>query len=703
MSQSMGWLGKMKLTPKLVGLLLLFGVTPMAVVAYIGFSATGDIEASAGQRFQLVSENIADTIDRSLFERYGDVQAFASNGIVQERYNWYASDPQSNEITQAMNKYMGMNGIYYLMMFVDTEGDVVAVNSQDSNGNAIDSAFLYKQNFKNSSWFLALQAEQYTTTMPFTAPGNDKSTGTFIEDLHVDEEVKVVYPGDDGLTLGFSAPVYQSGQVIGYWTNRAKFSLVEEIVQRAYQALLRSGMAGAELTLLDSQGSVLVDYDPSQQGTEDIVHDFNQVIMKTNLVEQGVAMAQEAVSGNSGFMESLHARKQILQIGGYAHFKGALGYPGMNWSVLARVPSEVAALEARAIQRDIWLAVLVCLGAIIPIGLLIGKAVVRQLKPVADVAKQASEGDLTARVPVTTQDEIGEMGQAFNIFLDNLNVMLGQTAQVAHTVAAAAEELSVNGAEVAQASREQSSQSTQVASSVEEMSATANEMARNAKVMASTAKELNGTAVKGGEVVTNSMRGMEAVASTMQVSASRIQALGQQSQQIGEIIRVIEDIADQTNLLALNAAIEAARAGEQGRGFAVVADEVRKLAERTGKATKEIAAVIETVLTGTKEAVTSMESGTSEVQTGMTLVNEAGSRLTEIVTGVQKVSEMVQQLAGSIDEQTQATEQIASGIQSVAGLSQQNESSVGQVVGATTDLSKLASQLQDNLQRFRLS
>ena len=106
--------------------------------------------------------------------------------------------------------------------------------------------------------------------MPFTASGNDISTGTFIEDLHVDEHVKAAYPGDDGLTLGFSAPVYQSGEVIGYWTNRAKFSLVEEIVQQTYQEFTRSGMAGAELTLLDSQGRVLVDYDPSQQGTQDV-------------------------------------------------------------------------------------------------------------------------------------------------------------------------------------------------------------------------------------------------------------------------------------------------------------------------------------------------------------------------------------------------------------------------------------------------
>ena len=703
MPQSQSFLRKLGLTPKLVGLLLVFGVIPMGVVAYIGFTATGSIEESAGHQFQMVSENIADKIDRNLFERYGDVQVFASNRILTERYNWYTADPASNQITQTMNDYVKTSGIYYLTMFVDTEGDVIAVNSLDEKGNAIDTAFLYKKNFNEAAWFQALQAEQYTTAMPFTAKGNEISTGTYIEDVHVDEDVKVAYPGDDGLTLGFSAPVYQDGDLIGYWTNRAKFSLVEEIFEQTYQELKHTNVPGAELTLLDDQGRILVDYDPGTQETEALVHNLDTVFKKFNLAEKGVVMAQKAIAGESGFMNSFNAKKEISQVGGFTHLKGALGYPGMNWAILVRVPADEAAFEAVAIRRDIWLAVLVCLGAIFPIGILIGRAVVRRVTPVVEIAEKAAQGDLTGRVPVTSADELGQMGSAFNTFLENLNAMIGQTAQVAHTVAAAAEELSVNGTQVSQASREQASQSTHVASAVEEMSATANEMTRNAQVMAQTAQDLSGTAMKGGEVVANSMRGMEAVASTMHVSADRIQVLGQRSQEIGEIIRVIEDIADQTNLLALNAAIEAARAGEQGRGFAVVADEVRKLAERTGKATKEIAGVIETVQAGTKEAVTSMEAGTTEVQTGMDLVNEAGTRLNEIVDGVQKVTTMVQQLAGSIDEQTQATEQIAGGIQAVAGLSQQNEGSVEQVVVATSDLSRMATELQDDLKRFQLT
>lgn len=689
------------LTPKLVALLLVFACIPTMVVAYIGYEATLDMEQDVGRRFQATAETIADKIDRNLFERYGDVQAFASNRIVQERYNWY--DSNENELTRAMNDYVATYGIYYLTVFVDLEGDLIAVNSKDAQGNLIDSQALFKKNFKNTKWFQALKAQSYTTKMPFTAEGNDISTGTFIEDLHIDEDVKQAYQGDDGLTLGFSAPVYQGGDIIGFWSNRAKFSLVEEIVQTEYGQLEMAGLPGAEITLLDSTGRIIVDYDPASHGSKDIIHDLNQVIMTFNLAEKGVAVAQEAVAGKSGHSRAFHARKNVWQFAGFTHLKGALGYPGMNWSVLVRVPSEEANAQAEAIQQNIFLAALACLALIFPAGMVIGRKVISRLKPVVAVADQAANGDLTGRVPVTTADELGQISQSFNRFLDQLNNMLGQTANAAQSVAASAEELSANGAQVAGASKEQSSQSLQTASAVEEMSATANEMARNAKVMATTAQNLTGTAHKGGEVVANSITGMQTVAQTMDSSAEKINQLGQRSQEIGEIIRVIEDIAEQTNLLALNAAIEAARAGEQGRGFAVVADEVRKLAERTGKATKEIALVIETVLAGTEDAVKSMQAGTTEVQSGMNLVNEAGARLSEIVDGVQQVTDMVQQMAASIEEQTRTTEQIAGGVQSVAGLSQQNESNVQQVASASTALSSLASEMQNTLANFKLN
>ena len=701
MKNSIGSISQWGLTPKLVALFVIFAVIPMGVIAAIGVFATHQIEASVGKRFASTAQGIADKIDRNLFERYGDVQAFAQNRVALERYSWYQAGEMDNEIVRVMNAYNATYGIYWLSMMVDLKGDVIAVNNRDAEGNAIDTTYLYNSNYANTSWFQALQKGEFTTKMPFTASGNDVSTGTYVEDLHVDEDVKRVYPGSGGLTIGFSAPVYQDSEIVAYWSNRANFALVGDFVQQAYLELETSGFPSAELTVLNADGHVIVDYDPLTQQTKDIVN-TPDVILSLNLVEKGVSVAQEAVAGKTGSEEAYHARKQIAQVAGYTHLKGALGFPGMNWSVLVRVPLEEAYAQAEQIRSHILLAVLICLIFVIPIGMFIGRQVVNRFKPVMEVAERASQGDLSHRVPVSTNDELGQMGMAFNGFLDQLNQMLKQINQVVETVAASSEELSANGKEVAKASREQSSQATQVATAVDEMSTTAGEMAKNTQVLAGNAQDVNQSAVKGGEIVAHSIRGMETVTSTMQASADRINALGQRSQEIGEIIRVIEDIADQTNLLALNAAIEAARAGEQGRGFAVVADEVRKLAERTGKATKEIAGVIETVQAGTIEAVQSMEAGTAEAQNGMQLAQDAGQRLNEIVAGVQRVADMIHQIAGSTEEQSQVSDQIAQSIQTVAGLSQQNEGSVEQVASATGDLARMASELQTSLGRFRL-
>ncbi|MEK7755701.1 MAG: HAMP domain-containing protein, partial [Planctomycetota bacterium] len=401
------------ITTKLAVLFFLFGFTPMAIVGWIAYNASVKIEDTVGTRFQYVAETIADKIDRNLFERYGDVQAFGLNQVLDQKAVWYRTEVPANPIIQAINQYVDTYDLYSLSMLVDLEGRVIAVNSADADGKPIHSQDLYKKNYREAPWFRALQARQFTTTMPFSSAGNTSATGTFIEDVHIDPDVKAAYPGDDGLTLGFSAPVYRGGEVVAYWTNRAKFAVVEDIIKSASHELKAAGLADVEFTLLDKDGKVLVDYDPATTGTDQVRHDFT-VLMALNLSERGVTAAKAAVAGKTGYENARHARKGILQAVGYTHLKGALGYPGMNWSVLVRVNHDHAAADAQAINRNVLITMGVCLAFILPIGMVVGRIGAGGIRQVSDAAAKLAAGALDTRVAVRSADEIGQLGQAFN-------------------------------------------------------------------------------------------------------------------------------------------------------------------------------------------------------------------------------------------------------------------------------------------------
>ena len=405
--------GHWGLTAKLATLFVLFGFVPMATVGLIAYHASLTIEDSVGTRFQAMAEGVADKIDRNLFERYGDVQAFGLNQVLDRKAAWYRAEVEDNPISQVMDQYVDTYDLYSLSLLVDLEGRVIAVNSKDADGRSIQSHGLYKKNYAEAAWFRALKAQQFTTTMPFAAPGNTVATGTYIEGLHVDPDVKAAYPGDDGLTLGFSAPVYRNGKVVAYWSNRAKFSVVEDILRVAQQVMKKAAFPNSGLLLLDKDGKILADYDPAATGTEQFRHDFT-ALMTANLADRGSKAAKEAVAGKSGVSMEPHPRSGIPQMIGHTHLKGALGYPGMNWSVLILVDYAEATADVYAINRNILIAVLCCLALILLLGVLIGRSGAKRIVQVSEAAGKLAGGALDVRVPVTTTDEIGALAQGFN-------------------------------------------------------------------------------------------------------------------------------------------------------------------------------------------------------------------------------------------------------------------------------------------------
>jgi len=313
-----------------------------------------------------------------------------------------------------------------------------------------------------------------------------------------------------------------------------------------------------------------------------------------------------------------------------------------------------------------------------------------------------AEGDLTVRVtPERTDDGIGKLFNAFNSAIEKIKSMLVSVMEAVNQTASASTQISASAEEMAAGASEQSNQTTEVAGAVEEMTKTILETSRNSSSANDAAKKSGLIAREGGKVVNETIEGMNRIAGVVKKSAETVQALGKSSNEIGEIIQVIDDIADQTNLLALNAAIEAARAGEQGRGFAVVADEVRKLAERTTKATKEIAKMIKQIQKETEGAVISMNEGTEEVDKGKVLADKAGQSLKQIIADAQEVVDIVTQVAAASEEQSSAAEQISKNIEGINNVTRESAEGIQQIAKTSEDLSNLTIGLQELISKFK--
>lgn len=319
---------------------------------------------------------------------------------------------------------------------------------------------------------------------------------------------------------------------------------------------------------------------------------------------------------------------------------------------------------------------------------------------VNDIAQ--GDGDLTKRLDYTGNDELGAICGSFNIFIEKLRGIIGQIAATSNQVAAAACQLNSTAERIATGAEEVASQASTVATAGEEMSTTSGDIAQNCQMAAEGAQRASSSAQNGAEVVERTVTVMGQIADRVQESARTVESLGERSDQIGAIIGTIEDIADQTNLLALNAAIEAARAGEQGRGFAVVADEVRALAERTTRATREIGEMIKAIQNETKGAVAAMEQGVSQVEAGTMEASKSGSALQDILQQINDVAMQVHQIATAAEEQTATTGEISSNMQQITEVVQQTSDGAHESATAAAQLSTNAEELQRLVRQFRL-
>ena len=399
---------------KLTVLLLVFSLVPALILFGILYNQEADIKHVLTNDVAATAQSLNDVIDRNLFERYGDVQAFGLNSAAQDSKNWNRPGVQ-NPLVNAMNGYMTGYGIYKLMLLVAGDGTVIAANSVDATGKALATSELYGTSMADRPWFKDAIGGKFLN-------GKNGVTGTAVGQPRRERLVAELY-GADGYVIPFSAPVRNSaGKTIGVWVNFADFGLVEEISAIFHETLAAKNMANAEITILDPEGRVIVDYDPQTYGFKELSgykRNFD-VIGKLNLVTLGVEAAARAVKGGHGATVSIHGRKKIAQASGFSHSVGVYGYPGLGWSVLVRIPDDEAFALWDTLILKFVIALVMC-GILFTIGgLLIGNRAAQPLRVVTAAMNGLAGGDNTIEVPIIDQrDELGEMGRAVAVWKRN--------------------------------------------------------------------------------------------------------------------------------------------------------------------------------------------------------------------------------------------------------------------------------------------
>ncbi|MHB1621248.1 MAG: methyl-accepting chemotaxis protein [Sulfuricella sp.] len=318
------------------------------------------------------------------------------------------------------------------------------------------------------------------------------------------------------------------------------------------------------------------------------------------------------------------------------------------------------------------------------------------------ITEVEKNGDFTRRIPVSAEDEVGQTAKSFNELMATLQQTLGQVLDSVAKVSDAAQSLSDASGQVATSSSSQSEATSSMAAAVEEMTVSINHVSDSAHEAVEISRKSGKLSTEGGEVIHKAASEMSKTAETVRHTAQAIEELDQHSNQISSIVQVIKDVADQTNLLALNAAIEAARAGEQGRGFAVVADEVRKLAERTTKATEEITQMIAAMQHSARAAVSTMETAVDQVSGGVTLANQAGSAIIQIKDGAEQVVGVVNDISSALAEQSSASNDIAAQVEKVAQMTEENSAAAAETASAANNLQVLADTMQAAVSRFKI-
>ena len=499
------------------------------------------------------------------------------------------------------------------------------------------------------------------------------------------------------MLASFTAPILVGGNFQGIAGVDLALNFIQDMLVKA-NAELYNGK-GSMMLIATNGGLVAYTKDAAKLGAQaSTVMDANEL-----------ANLQQLTAGQSFIdVDEEHGHIEVFR-------PFQIGQSDARWVLMLQLPlNEVTAeltqfSEALASQnaKDNTFMLLVGLG-VAAIGLVFvwitALGIARPLRNMVNVLHVMSRGeaDLTQRLDTSRKDELGAIGQGFNAFLARLQDMVGEVVSASQKFSDASEHTADNAIQTNQGVQKQRHGIEQVAAAVHEMAATAQEVARNASNAANAAARADSAASQGHGVVQGNVNAIRNLADEMTKAVSAVQTLAKDSENINAILVTIRSIAEQTNLLALNAAIEAARAGEQGRGFAVVADEVRNLAQKTQQATEEIQQMIEQLQTGTRQVVAVMESGQSRSSSSVEQAAKAADALNQITQAVAEINEVNTQIAAAAEEQSAVAEEINRNVMQIGQVAEEVARGADEATEASTQLTRLAEQQRRLINQFKV-
>ncbi|MFN8635628.1 MAG: methyl-accepting chemotaxis protein [Chloroflexota bacterium] len=740
----MGWNPGRSLRARLIVAFLILGLVPLTLVSVVAYrSAESSLTQSARARLEDVAFNAIDKLDRNLSDRYGDVQAFA--------LSYQAQTMLPERVAKWIDTMMvAYSPNYKLMVVVNKQGKIVAVNRIDLDGKPLPKAReLVGRDVSGEAWYQRAMS------------GEVKDGTSLVEDVHHDALMATVYGAADGadLAMSFTAPIKgPDGEIIGVWSSRFNWEVATTILAENAGRAHASGMTTVELGLAATGGAMLASPNASD------------VLVGSYAGRSGVG-DPNAPSVGSATGTTLDGAPGLE---GWARSGGYSTYPGMGWTLVASQSRDEALGAAHGLGMLMLMAGLIAAGAIVGGAWLVARPIERGVRQVASAARGLAVGDLDQHVDVRSQDEVGQMatavtdmiayqqaiasvaervadgdlrgnvqpaserdvlGVTFNQMVAQLAELLARTRSSAADVADISTTMDGVTSEAVQTvrgvtasvrraaadARTQSDSMHEVTRSVDRLlqaidqvalgaqeqarnlssaSAQAEEMANGVERVAGAAEDVaesgrtsRETAERGASAVRAAVVRMGEIERAVEQASLRVSGLGELGQRIGSVVETIDDIAEQTNLLALNAAIEAARAGEHGRGFAVVADEVRKLAERSQRETKAIAALVEEVRGGTEEAVRAMATGADRVRAGARQADDAGVALTEILTAVEGT-------VGAVEEISEASREMMARGRAVSDALMRLSAVVEEASATTEEMSATAGEVGRSVQEI---